>query len=72
MSDTDSNPDYPPLIQNVFDSHSVPVEYPEVNEPPTTSLESLPPSPRPKTPVMAHGDSSLSGKNPAFSFSTRI
>jgi len=71
MSDTDWNPDYPPLSQNLFDSHSVPVEYPEVNEPSTTPLGSLPPWPRPKTPVMAQGDSSP-GKNPEFSFSTRV
>jgi len=72
MSDTDSNPDYPPLSQNLFDTHSVPVEYPVVNEPSITPLGSLPPSPRPKTPIMAPGNSSSSGKNPAFSFSTRV
>jgi len=72
MSDTDSNPEYPPLTQNLFDAYSVPVGYPEVNEPSTTPLGSLPPSPRPKSPEMAPGDSSSSGKNPAFSFSTRV
>ena len=73
MSDTESNPEYPPLTQNLFDTHSVPVEYPEVNEPSTTPLPSLPPSPRPKTPVMAPGDSSSSsGNNPMFSFSARV
>jgi len=71
MSDTDSNSDYPPLSQNLFDTHSVPIEYPEVNEPSTTPLGSLPPSPRPKTP-MAPGDSSSSGKNPMLSFSAHI
>jgi len=57
MSDTDSNPDYSSLIQNLFDTHSVPVEYPEVIEPSTTPLGSFAPSPRPKVP-MAPGDSS--------------
>jgi len=72
MSDTDSNPEYPELTQNSFDTHSVPVEYPEVIEPSTTPLPSLPTFPRPKTPVMAPGESSSSGKNPEFSFSTRV
>jgi len=70
MSDTESNPEYPPLTQNLFDVHSVPVEYQEVPEHSTTPLGSLPPSPRPKTP-MAPGDSSC-GTNPAFFFSTRV
>jgi len=72
MSDTESNPEYPPLTQNLFDIHSGPVEYQEVPEPSTTPLGSLPPSRRPKTPGMAPSDSSSSGKNPAFSFSTRV
>ena len=38
MGDTDSNPEYPSLGQNLFDSHSVPIEYPEVNHPSTTAL----------------------------------
>jgi len=67
MSDTD--PESPPLTQNLFDAHSVPVEYQEVPEPSTTPLGSLPPSPCPKYPIMT---SSGSGKNPEFSFSTRI
>jgi len=71
MSDTDSNPEYPAVTQNLFDVHSVPIQYHEVPEPSTTPLRSLPPSPRPKTPVMAPGESS-SGKNPAFYFSTRV
>jgi len=72
MSDSDSNHEYPPLIQNLFDVHSVSVEYQEAPEPSTIPLGSLPPSPGPNTPVMAPGDSSSSGKNPAFSFSTRL
>jgi len=59
MSDTDSKPVYPPLTQNLFDIHSVPIEYQEVPEPSTTPLGSLPPSPRPKSPIMT---SSGSGK----------
>jgi len=69
MSDTDSNPEYPPLTQNLFDVLSGPVEYQEVPEPSTTPLGSLPPSPRPKSPIMT---SSGSGKNPEFSFLTRV
>jgi len=72
MSDTDSNPDYPPCSQNVFDTHSVPIEYPEVNEHSTTPLGSLPPSPCPKTLVMAPGDCSSSRKNPEFTFSAHV
>jgi len=69
MSDTDSNPEYPPLTPNLFDVLSGPVEYQEVPEPSTTPLGSLPPSPRPKSPIMT---SSGSGKNPEFSFLTRV
>ena len=73
MSNTDINPEYPPFTQNVFDAHSVPVEYPEVNEPSTTRFGLLPPWPRPKTPVLAPGDSASSlGKNPEFSFSASV
>jgi len=69
MSDTDSNSDYPPFGQNLFDSHSFPVGYPEIYKPSTTPLPSLPPSPHPMTPVkMAPGSSS---KDPQFPFSTR-
>ena len=68
MSDTDSNPDYRALHQNLFDTHSVPVEYPEIHKPSAIPLNSPPPSPR--TPVMAPGDSS-SRKSPMFSFLTR-
>jgi len=69
MSDTDSNPECPPLTQNLFDVHSVPVEYQEVPEPSTTPLGSIPPSPRSKSP-MAPGESS--GKDPTFSFLARV
>jgi len=71
MSDTDSNPDYPPLSQNLFDTHSVPVKYPDVLEPSTSPLTSLPPLPRSRTPAMAP-EASSSGKNPMFSFSARV
>jgi len=69
MSDTDSYPDYPPLSRNLFEVHSAPIEYQEVPEPSTTPRGSLPPSRRPKSPIMT---SSGSGKNPEFSFSTRV
>jgi len=72
MSNTDSNPTYPPLTQNLFDVHSVPVEYQEVPEPSTTPLGSLPPLPRPNTPVIAPGGFSSSGKNPEVTFLTRV
>ena len=72
MSNSDSNPGYPPLTQNLFDVHSVPVDNQEVPEPSTTPLGSLPPSPHPNTTVMAPGGSSSSGKNPEFSFWTRV
>jgi len=72
MSDTESNPECPPFTQHLFNIQSTPVEYPEVNEPSTTPLNSLPLSPRPKTPVrMAPGGSS-SKKNPTFSFSAHV
>jgi len=67
MSNTDSNPEHPALAYNLFDPHSVSVNYPEVNKPSTTPLGSLPSLPHPKTPVMAPGDSSSSGKNHMFS-----
>jgi len=72
MSDTESNPEYPPLTQNLFDAHSNPVEYPEVFEPTTTPLSSLPSSPRSTTPVRMAPEASSSGKNPMFSFSARV
>ena len=72
MSDTDSNPDYPPLSQNLFNTHSVPVKYPEVYKPSTPPLGSLPPSPRPKSPMAPGDSSSSSGQNPMFSFSARV
>jgi len=72
MSDTDSNPQYPQLTQNLFDAHSVSVKYPEVNEPSSTPLNSLPPSPRPRTPAMTPGDATSSGKNPMFTFLARV
>jgi hypothetical protein len=68
MSDTESNPEYPPLAQNLFEAHSVPIAYQEVPEPSTTPFGSLPPS-RPKSP-MAPEDSS--SKNPVFSSSARV
>jgi len=68
MCDTESNPSYPPLAQNLCDVHSVPVEYQEVPEPSTTPLGSLPPS-RLKTPMAPEASSS---KNPMFSFSARV
>jgi len=70
MSETHSNPEYPPGSQNLFHSHSVPVKYPELNEPSTTPLESLPPS-RPTTPVQK-SPVGFSGKDPMFSFSARV
>jgi len=72
MSDTESNLEYPPLSQNLFDVHSVPVKYQQVPKPSTTPLGSPPPSPCSKTPVMAPGDSSSSGKNPMVSFLARV
>jgi len=72
MSDTDLNPGYPPLSLNLFDTHSVPMEYSEVYEPSTTPLGSLPPSPRPETPAMAPGESSSSEKNLASYCSTHV
>jgi len=70
MSHTDPHSDYPPLSQNSFGSHSVPVEYPEVNEPPSTPLPSLLSSPRPETPDTAPETSS--GESRMFSFSARV
>jgi len=71
MSDTDLEPEYPPLLQNLFAVHSIPVEYQEVPEPSTTLLGSLPPSPHPEV-TMAPVGATSSGKNPMFSFSTRV
>jgi len=71
MSNTDSNPEYPPSTQNLFDAHSDPVEYPEVNEPSSIPLAPLPPSPRPTTPVKMVDESS-SGKQSMFSFSAQV
>jgi len=69
MSDSDT--DYPPLHQNLFDVHSVSFEYAEVIEPSTTLLPSLPPSPLRMTPLkMVDGGSSR--KQPMLSFSARI
>ena len=71
MSDPDSNSEYPPISQNLFDVHSVPVEYPEVIEPSTTPLPTLPPLPHPTTRVtMVEGSSS--GKLHMFSFSAQV
>ena len=72
MSDTDSNLEYPLFGQNLFDSHSVPVEYPEVKEPSTTPLDSLPPFPCPKPPVKIAPGGSSSEKNPMIFFTARI
>ena len=72
MSDTDSNPEYPPLFQKLFDSHSVPVKYPEIQEPSTTPLDSLPPSPHSATPVKMAPEGSSCSKNPVFSFSATV
>ena len=71
MSDTDSNPEYPPLSLNLFDAHSVPVEFSEVNDPSTTPPNSLPPLPHPSTPVKMV-DPSSSGKLSMFCFMGRV
>jgi len=68
MSDTESEPDYPQLPVNLFDT---PVEYSNPEEP--EGLPSpIPLSPRPTTPVKMVDGSSSSGKDPMFSFSAYI
>jgi len=72
MSDTESNLEYSPLSQKLFDIHSSTDEYPEVIEPSTTPFDSLPPSPRRTTPVKMAPVGSSSGKDPMFSFSAHV
>jgi len=67
MSDINSNPQYPPLTQKLYDAHSTPVKNPEVNEASTTPLSSLPYLRGLKTPVKMVAGSYSSEKQPMFS-----